>query len=261
MTNRRPWLKSLSMRWVEGPMLQRASAMHYTSRAEQTEAEAAGATARPFVIPLGIDLAPFTHLPSPELFLNRWPQARDRDLVLCLCRLDPIKGLDVLLRAFAEVKRGHPQALLVIAGRGEPAYETTLGDLAKNLGLANDVLWTGYLAGADKLSALAAANIFVLSSYSENFGLAAVEALAAGLPCVVAQGVAISTDVTEFQAGLVVPTEPGALAQAILHLRTKPDLRQQYAANARQLAEKQFSLGGMGATLRAVYQDVSCTRN
>jgi glycosyltransferase involved in cell wall biosynthesis len=256
MENRRALLKSLSFRLIETPMLRRAAAMHYTSEQERIEAEAAGATARPFVVPLGLDLRPLQTLPGPDRFFKRWPQAMDRAVVLFLSRIDPKKGLDLLIDAFAAVKKRHADAALVIAGNGEESFVRGLRERAERVGIAGDVVWAGFLDGADKLAALAAARVFVLPSHSENFGIALVEALAAGLPCITTEGVAVSADVRECNAGLVVPAESSALAVALDRLLSDGDLRARLGGNARRLAIERFSLEAMGAALKRLYENV-----
>ncbi len=260
MANRRRWLKALSFRFVEQPVLRHAAAMHYTSRAEQREAEQAGATAPAAVIPLGIDTAAFQNPPGPDNFLKRFPQAKGRTLVLFLSRLDAKKGLDLLLPAFAEIKKTHPAAMLVIVGDGEKSYVAGLRGLAAQLGMADDITWTGFLGGADKLSAFAAASVFVLPSYSENFGIALVEALAAGLPCVTTDGVAVSEDIRESGAGLVVEAESKPFCEAMNRLLEDAALRTRFGANARKLATERFSVEAMGATLKKLYEDILLAR-
>ncbi len=253
MENRRRLLKSFSFRFLEQPILQHAAAMHYTARAEQLEAEQCGATAPAAVIPLGLELADFAVLPSPELFLRRCPQAVGRPVVLFLSRIDPKKGIDLLLPAFAQVKLRHPQALLVLAGSGRDEYVRSLQQEAARLGLAGDVAWPGFLAGADKLSALAAATVYVLPSYSENFGIALVEALAAGVPCLTTEGVAVSEDLRERDAGLVVAPQVAPLAAALDQLLSDAALRAQLGVSGRRLAQERFSLLVMGAALKKLY--------
>ena len=256
MENRRQFLKALSFRFVETPILRHAARLHYTSQAEQHEAEQTGANGEAAVIPLGIDTAAFQNLPGPEIFLRQFPQARGRKLVLFLSRLDAKKGLDLLLPAFAEIKLRQPQALLVLAGSGAEAFVQDLRRRAGELGLTGDILWTGYLAGADKLSALSAATVFVLPSYSENFGIALVEALAAGLACVTTTGVAVSEDIAAGEAGLVVPPEKAALAAALEQLLADESLRARLGANARRLAQTRFSLTALGVALRGLYEQI-----
>jgi len=256
MDNRRPRLKAISFRFIERPLLRHAAAIHYTSHAEQAEAELAGAAGPPLIVPLGIDLDTFRNLPKSERFLDRFPQARGRMIVLFLSRLDAKKGLDLLLPAFASVREAVPEALLVIAGEGDEPYVTSLRAQATRLGIERDVVWTGYLSGGDKLSAFNAATVFVLSSYSENFGIALVEALAAGLPCVTTDGVAVSEHVRKYDAGLVVPCEVAPLGTALARVLADAGLRTRLSAGARRLADERFSLDVMTSSLVAAYRRI-----
>ena len=256
MQTRRPWLKAWSFRFIEKPILRHAAAVHYTSQAERMELEETGIKTKAAVIPLGIDLTPFEKLPGPERFLTRWPQASGREIVLFLSRLDPKKGLDLLLPAFVALKQQRPKALLIVAGDGREDYTRSVRELAVKLGLDREIIWTGHLAGEEKLSTLAAAQVFVLPSYSENFGIAAVEALAAGLPCIVAEGVAVSEDIRKHDAGLVVKTEVQPLFEAMTRLLSDAVLRARISANAKRLAKEQFSLEAMGASLKRLYQEI-----
>jgi glycosyltransferase involved in cell wall biosynthesis len=256
MQNRRRWLKALSFRWVDRPILRHAAAMHYTARAEQVEAEQSGATAHAALVPLGIDAAQFAALPGPESFWQEHPQAKGRDVILFLSRVHPKKGFDLLLPAFARVRARLPRSLLVVAGSGDPTYEQSLRTEAAQLEIADDVLWAGFLDGSAKLAAFAAAAVFTLPSYSENFGIALVEALAAGLPCVTTDAVAVCDDVREYEAGLVVPCETAALAAALERVLGDAALRARLGANARRLVAERFSLEAMGAALERLYERV-----
>lgn len=256
LTQRRAMLKRISLAWIERPLLRDAAAMHYTSKAEQLEAEAAGACAPAFVIPLGIDLARFGKLAGADLFLSRFPQAKGKPIVLFLSRLDPKKGLDILLPAFAEVKELNPQAMLVVAGSGDETFTRNMKVLAAELELGDSVLWPGFLEGEMKLSALAAATVFVLPSYSENFGIALVEAMAAGVPCLTTEGVAVAGDVAENKAGLVAKPIVSDLACSLNRVLSDSALRERLSASARSLARKRFSLDAMGRALKELYSRV-----
>jgi glycosyltransferase involved in cell wall biosynthesis len=256
MTRRRAVLKRLSCALVEGPLLRGAAAMHYTSAQEQTEAEEVGATAPAAVLPLPLDLDEFERLPGPELFLEQFPKARGRPIVLFLSRIDPKKGLDLLLPSFAEARRAHPGAILVVAGGGDDGYLDQLHRQADGLGLAGEVVWTGFLAGATKLSAMRAATLFVLPSYSENFGIALAEAMAAGLPCITTHEVGISDRILSRDAGLVVKPQVRELEAALERLLAEPSLRARLAANSRRLVSELYSLSATGQGMLALYKTV-----
>jgi glycosyltransferase involved in cell wall biosynthesis len=255
MENRRPWLKAASFRLLDRPALDHASAIHYTSSEEAREAARLHLRAKPVIVPLGIDLAPFRILPDKELFLARFPAARDRPLVLFLSRLDPKKGLELLLDSFAAVQADSPRAMLVIAGSGAPEYEAKLKAVATSLRLDSDVLWTGFLEGDDKLAALAAACIFVLPSYSENFGIALLEAMAAGLACISTDRVALAKECTE--ALQMVPCESEALRAALIHLLREEGARLSLGQLAASRARDLWSLEATGAQLAAVYRTIA----
>ncbi len=259
MENRRRRLKRWSTRLVELPILRGAARIHYTSQQERQEAVAAGAGELPSVIiPLGIDTASYLDLPKPELFYARFPVAAGRRIVLFLSRIDAKKGLDLLLPAFAEVFRKHPASLLVVAGDGDPEYVAELRAEAGRIGLGTDrILWTGFIAGAEKKAALAAATVFVLPSYSENFGIAAAEALAAGVPSILTDQVAIATDAAETDAALVIPCDVHELTAAMDRLLADESVRARLRANAMRMATERFSLVAAGESLRQLYESVT----
>ncbi len=259
--NRRRLFKRLSLRFVERRILQNAAAIHYTSEQEQREAEEIGVSTRAAVIPLGIDTAEFDVLPAPDRFYERFTVAADRQIILFLSRLDKKKGLDLLLPAFAEVHRQHPTALLALAGSGDDGFVNGLHALAEQLGVARQVVWLGFLSGQNKLSAMAAASVFALPSYSENFGIALVEALAAGLPCVLSDQIGIAPDVEASGAGLVTSCEVASLTSALQRLLADAALRAQLSDNAKRLAQQRYSLGAMTLSLIELYEGIALRQN
>lgn len=258
--NRRRLLKRLSFRLIERHMLENAAAVHYTSEQEKLEAEELGVRSRPAIIPLGIDRSAFCEMPGAGRFYDRFPGARERNIVLFLSRLDRKKGLDLLLRAFAELHRTNPAILLVIAGEGNEEFVDGLRGLAEQLGIAGEVLWTGFLGGDDKLSAMSAASLFVLPSYSENFGVALVEAMAAGLPCVLSNRVGLDRDVKEYEAGLVVPCDKEPLTLAMRRVIDDARLRHRLGANARRLVNERFSMEATADSLVKLYDKILSRR-
>ena len=124
-------------------------------------------------------------------------------------------------------------------------------------GLSDRTVWLGHVEGAEKQAALAAADVFVLPSFSENFGIAAAEALLAGLPCVLGRGVAVASAVEAAGAGLAVPPTADAVARALERiLGADPCIRQEMAYRARLMAEQTFSARGMARELIGLYEDI-----
>jgi glycosyltransferase involved in cell wall biosynthesis len=255
--NRRPWLKALSLKFVEGAVLRNAAAMHYTSEQERVEAERIGATAPAAVIPLQIDTEPFKQLPPAAAFFKDFPGAAGKRVLLFLSRLDPKKGLEMLFAAYAEVCGKHADVILVIAGSGEKDYEALLRERTLELRISDKVIWTGFLSCDRKLAALSAAEIFVFPSRSENFGIALVEAMAAGKACLTTTSVGIAPQIKEAEAGMVVPAEAGPLAKAIEVVLQDGRLREQLAIRARQLVAEKFSGEAIGSRLCELYHEVA----
>lgn len=249
----RPLLKKLSLRCIEGPLLRRAAAVHFTADAEEAEASQLGVPLRGIVLPLGIDdFSP----PATAVLTNAFPALAGQRFILFMSRLDPKKNLEAVLQAFAITQRTLPAVRLVVAGNGNPDYVAGLQALAVSLGVQHRVVWTGFVAGEQKAALLAAAELFLLPSWSENFGIAAAEALMAGLPCILGHGVALSEAVVDAEAGIGVDTDTDSIAAALALLLESPALRERMQQNARKLARERYSLTAMGKGLLALYQRV-----
>jgi glycosyltransferase involved in cell wall biosynthesis len=148
---------------------------------------------------------------------------------------------------------------LLIAGNGQPAYVRSLKTLAQSLGVGSQVVWLGHVEGARKVAAFAVANVFVLPSLSENFGIAAVEALLAGLPCVLGRGVAIARDVEAAGACLAVAPDAGSIASGLTQLLDDETWRHDLGRRGRQFAEQSYSTQAMADRLTNLYRSLATT--
>ena len=124
----------------------------------------------------------------------------------------------------------------------------------------DDVIWTGHLGGEMKAAALAAADVFVLPSASENFGIAAAESLAAGVPTIVSEEVALSDDIRRYDAGIIVERDAKQLAGAIGDLLSNRERAATLAANGRRLAEECYSPEAVGKALHELYRQIISAR-
>lgn len=142
----------------------------------------------------------------------------DRWLLLHVGSLSARKNLGALLRAFRAVYRAVPAARLVLVGRGPE--EETLRALARDLGVAEAVVWAGYVSDARKRALYGLADIYCSASRMEGFGLAVAEAMACGVPVVSTAVGSIPEVVADGETGLLVASDDAdALANAILRLR------------------------------------------
>jgi glycosyltransferase involved in cell wall biosynthesis len=256
METRRPRLKRLSYRLIERRILAGAARVHYTSEAERREAATLGAQGRPVVIPHGIDLEAFRKLPPRGWIRRRAPHLAGRTIILFLSRIDPKKGLDLLLPAFARLRTQQPDVALVMAGDGEAGFIENLKAEAVRLGIDADLYWAGFLDADEKLAALADADLFVLPSYSENFGLSVVEAMASRLPVVISDEVAIHHEVAGGQAGLVTSCQVRSLTAALVSLVEDAGLRERLGHAGRRLVESRFSAEAMTTAVLGMYHEI-----
>lgn len=259
MQNRRPLLKRLSLQLVELPLLRCAAAIHYTSQAERLEASQLDPRLAeiPFmIVPIPIEAETASSIDAAASFFRKHSNAAGRKLILFLSRLSPKKGLELLLKAFAAVKRSEPTSLLVVAGDGEQNYVASLHKMARELAVAENILWTGFLGPDEKPAAFAAATVFVLPSHSENFGIVAAEALFAGVPTLLTDRVAIAPDMAAADAAIVVPAEEYPLCSALLRMLTDDQLRQRLSRNGRTIAANLFSSQSVGSALATHYQQI-----
>ncbi|MEC9344711.1 MAG: glycosyltransferase [Pseudomonadota bacterium] len=253
MTARRPLLKAISMRLFERRILTGAAAIHFTAKQEAEEARHLGLDLRGEILPLAVE-------PQPAGDAGRWlalhPHLRDRFRILYLSRLDPKKNLEGLLGAVGRLSgQGRPVALMVCGG-GDAAYEASLRDSARRAGAGDAVTWLGHVSGEGKADAMAAADLFVLPSHSENFGIAVVEALSTGLPVVVSRGVGVSDDLERAGAARICDTSAEDIAAKIAVLIDDPDARRTLAKAGAALYRDAYGTERMAERLCDLYRRV-----
>jgi glycosyltransferase involved in cell wall biosynthesis len=241
--------------WQER-MLDEARVIHFKTRAEAERAADLVPPQKGVVVPNGIRWESFQHLPDAAGFRRRHLEGHDGIVVMTVGRISWEKRLDLLIRAFAQVAAEMPDALLVIVGPDDEGLRSTLQLLANELGIGSRVRFTGPLAGDERLQALAGADIWCLSSAFENFGLAAVEALAAGLPAVISDGVQLATEIAAAGAALVVAPFPEAFAGGMRRLLHDARLRRELSERGRAFA-RDFDWTSIAPRLASMYRSAA----
>ena len=228
--------------FLENRNLDRAAAIHYTSEEEKELAHRPMHIQSPgVVVPLGLNPGDYAKLPAPDSFRNRFPECRGKFLYLFLGRLDFKKGLDLLCKAFGEVARQRMDVHLVIAGPDEADCTKQMRIWLAEEGILDRVTFTGMLFGKEKLAAFRDADVFVLSSYTENFGVALVEAMACGMPVVISDRVNIWREIADAEAGLVTKCNVEDVYTGMTQLSKDPDLRMKLGRNARELVADRYT--------------------
>ena len=190
---------------------------------------------RALVCPIGVALPDHDRAKSLDRFHETYPELRLKPYLLFLGRLHPKKGLDLLLRAWRSCR---PPMTLVVAGPEEDrAYAVKLHRLATNL----EVRFTGLLSGDLKWGAIYGADALVLPSYQENFGVAAVEALASGVPVLLSTSVNIADQVVCAGAGLSAEPTATGIENMITRWLAERSEKMRAAARACYMAHYQAS--------------------
>ena len=195
-----------------------------------------------------------------EAFYRKFPALRGRRYLLFLARIHAIKGCDLLLEAFAKIAATVPEVDLVMAGPDQVGMQAELQRMTEEAGIASRVHWPGLINNDLKWGALRACDAFVLSSHSENFGVAVVESLAAGRPVLISNQVNIWSEIERDGVGLVdddtlegterllrrwfslSPAECDAMAQ-----RARPSFVRRYRINETMVAIERVFYGASSA--------------
>lgn len=243
--HRRALAKRLYFRNVDEPGLKRARAIHFTTAAEATEALRFSPmlAERSFVVP-----PPW----SAQDSVKRDPATYRTRSVLFMSRLHPKKNIEALIDSWMLVVQANPGAILTIAGAGAAAYVDSLKARAAVLG--GSVRFVGFVEGVPKQRLLADTDVFVLPSHHENFGVAVLEALGAGLPVLVSAEVQLSGFICDHELGRVVDSEPTALASAIRTALSDDVLATRCRKLGPVIVAEQFSLATVGVQLSEMYQ-------
>ena len=190
------------------------------------------------VIPAGVNLDMFQ--PVDQTDARAELGIREERVILYVGRIEPLKGIDILLRAVPMLEYGEDLRVLVVGGNpGNDAELDRLNSLTAELGIVDSVTFTGSVPQSALPTYYSAADVFVLPSHSESFGLAPLEAMACGTPVVVSRVGGMKTFVNSGENGYLVPWRcPESFAQRLDVLLANPELRDAMGQAAREKALK-----------------------
>jgi glycosyltransferase involved in cell wall biosynthesis len=251
------YVKAAWIQLIEKRNLECAAAVHVTSEVEAQELDAFGWRLRKIAtIPNGIEdiISSIGHQISADVadITSRQP------LCLFFGRLSWKKGLDRLLRAFALTTTG----TLAIVGPDDEVMVPALTQLAHDLNIAARVRFLPRVVlGADKEHLYARAQLFVLTSVSENFANTVLEAMQRGVPVVTTPEVGAAKVVTEANGGLVVAGGPEALADAIQSLTDSPGLARIMGSAGRQHVQERYRWPSIAIQMEELYASLALVKD
>lgn len=221
---------------IERRNLVKASGLIFTTPQELSWASELNMTpARTFIVPVGAEIRALSRKADPQAFRSRHGIG-DKKLVLWMGRMVESKGLAMLVTAFAHVLKERGDIVLALCGPDTNGFRSSLERLVAELDIHGQVVFTGMIEGEHKQEAFCAADLFVLPSDSENFGLAALEALATGCPVLLSPGVSLGADVVAAGAGLIAPRDTQQWTGKILDIMQDEPGRYKMALAAQTFA-------------------------
>jgi glycosyltransferase involved in cell wall biosynthesis len=245
--------------WGEYRVLRDARAVLFTCEEEQLLARQSFWLYRCNEVVAGYGTAPppVARDTAVAAFFSAFPALQGRRLLLFLSRIHEKKGCDMLIEAFAEIAADDPQWHLVMAGPCEETLGRQLRARAGALGISERITWTGMVSGDVKWGALYSADVFVLPSHQENFGIAVAEALACGTPVLISVKVNIWREIDDDEAGFAAPDTVEGTRQLLRGWRAlDANRRDKMRAAARRCFDTRFDIRSVARGLSAKIEEL-----
>lgn len=243
----------------EDQTLHDAACIHFTSEHEQSESQ----KTKPF-------LKKTTVVPNPIMFTEhlidknqarqKWQIDEQAFVILYFGRLHPVKNLELLFFMMQK----HLQisnACLYLVGPADTLYRQQLENLISQLGLNCKVFLRPAVNNDEKWSMLRTADVFILPSFQENFGMAAAEAASMQIPIVTSSAVGLATDLQRFQSGIVTQLDAKSFAVAVQELYDNATKRVQMGQAGRQMVRECYAAATVGRQMRQLFEDVIHSQN
>jgi glycosyltransferase involved in cell wall biosynthesis len=250
------WRKAIIEQLIQNRVTRDAALVYFTSEGERRLAQPHIFGRPSIAIPLGIDLDEVTNLPPATVFRQHHPEIGDRRIVLSLGRINFKKGFEILIPAFAAALKQDPDLHLVIAGPHE-AWAARLHMLVRAWAISDHVTFTGLLDRCSVMEAYAAADLFVMPSHTENFGIAAAEAISAGVPSILSDNVQIARLAVQHNACWMVPLVISEWTDAILHALSSPDEARNVGEAGKQWSKRAFAWPEKAQQLVRLYEGLA----
>ncbi|MEI6381692.1 MAG: glycosyltransferase [Cyanobacteriota bacterium ELA615] len=248
------WFKKLPA-WLlyEHKNLSQASVLHATSEEELKSIRKLNFRQPVALIPNGILLPDLSKLPPREILENTFPELKSKKWLLFLSRIHPKKGVDNLIFLWRELKEYFPDWHLILAGSDLNNFQRKLEKMITQLGLQQNITFTGMLSGDYKAAALANAELFILPSHSENFGIAIAEALSYQVPVITTKKTPWQ-DLANYECGWWVEDNLPALKEAMVSaLELSDSERKLMGSKGRILVKNKYSWQEIAKDMSKVY--------
>lgn len=252
--NQSKFKKRLYSYFFEKRNLRNAASIHCTTVGERQDVHNFEDVFDAFILPLGVEFPEYIH--DARGLLSRQYNVPEKSFkVLFLSRLHYKKRPDLLIKTIAElINKYNKNVYLFMAGSGDESYIDELKKLSKMSNISENVIFTSFVTGKQKDLLFQGTDLFALPSYSENFGVAVVEAMASSLPVLITKEVQLSPNVKKLNAGLVFNGEAPELAHELNYLFDDLKRLEQMGRNAKQLVKDEYLWDSLGKRLENNYR-------
>ena len=240
---------------IQKKILREAAALWAANQEEADNLKKILKTGRIIIIPNGLDLDEFKGVPERRILDQYYPELKNKTVITFLGRIHPIKGIDILIKAFSQAAKVDDNLRLAIVGPDNDGYKNELEKIAKTEKISEKIIFTGIAIGEKKLAIVGNSDILVLPSRSEVKGLVLAEAMACGVP-VVATRQCHFPEIGEVKAGIITDADSDQIAKAILELAKNPALRKQMGENGKNFVFQNLSWEKISVTALNLYKSV-----
>jgi glycosyltransferase involved in cell wall biosynthesis len=247
--------KWLYLNLVEFRYFRHCQGIHYSTLMERELTHPRISQLPSFIVPDGIDTTEFSELPDKAEARRQLGLPRDAFVGVFLGRLAPIKNLANLISAVDLARRQNVDVFLQLAGI-DFGEKKNLESLTAQLGLEDRVYFPGYVDQEARKILLAAGDFLAYTTLQENFGIAIVEGMAAGLPVLVSDRVGIYPEVEMDRAGIVTGIEPESIAAGLVTMAGQPSQLKIMGENGRQAAAKRYDIRATAKKVERAYLDI-----
>ncbi|PZO35364.1 MAG: glycosyl transferase family 1 [Pseudanabaena frigida] len=248
-----PLRKQIYLNAIERSNLLHSKSLHFTAQQEKEEFHQLGLNIPNFILPHGVHIS--TPIPNAQGKVREIIQIPDRcPIILFMSRIHAKKGLEYLIPALGKLREYN--FAFIIAGSGESDYVNEIEELLKTHGIDDRTHLIGFVKGETKNLYLQGVDLFALTSHSENFGIAAIEALASGTPIFITDGVAIAPMVQEQAIGYVTKLDIEAIATTLQEFFDYPQIAKQKGDRATQHIAEHYTWAKIACNLIAIYANL-----
>ncbi|MDY6940065.1 MAG: hormogonium polysaccharide biosynthesis glycosyltransferase HpsP [Cyanobacteriota bacterium] len=252
-------LKQIYAAFLEKGNITGAAALHFTAPREAEISHRFGAQTRDLVIPLGVTPPTKSEIDPLDILKSHLPDLKyDRPWILFLSRIEPKKGLDLLIPALEKLLSQGLEFQFILAGSNpqDPEYEARIQQQIAASPLIEQTAIAGFVTGELKSALLQRADLFVLPSYYENFGIAVAEAMVSGTAVAISDRVHICDEVSQSESGWVGSCDVESVARTIESALENPAECQRRGTNAQAYAIEHYSWDAIAQETLRAYQSI-----